>query len=180
MKFKGFEIEIPTLLQVEIYVAEKGYYFSPKEFYDIYSKRGWLTLKGKPIKSLEATIDSFNSTKMIERLPPEERNRRSKKQRRIDKLRKINEEKIYGEIKKKRVIEHKDIKYSEQLKDKRWKIFRSAALAYYHNRCVCCGSKENLQVHHMKYRKGRYAWEYNFDDVVVLCRDCHRKEHDLE
>ena len=65
MTFKGLEIGIPTLQQIEIYIAEKGFYFSPEEFYEHYSKRNWLTLKGTPIKRLEAAIDSFNGSKIL-------------------------------------------------------------------------------------------------------------------
>ena len=43
--------------------------------------------------------------------------------------------------------------------------------------CVVCGSKKNLNVHHIvhcrSYEK-RYADKNN---LVVLCRDCHREYH---
>lgn len=178
MKFKGLEIGIPTLLQVEIYIAEKGFYISAEEFYEKYSKRGWLTLKGEPIKSLEATIDSFNGSEM-QKNSPKKLKEKKRKRKHIEKTQRIALEKIFIENKKNHNTIHKYIPYEEQLRDKRWHIFRSAALEYYHRRCACCGSKENLQVHHIRYKKERYAWEYNFNDVVVLCKDCHKKEHEL-
>ena len=34
-----------------------------------------------------------------------------------------------------------------------------------------------LQVHHKQYITGLYAWEYNENDLVTLCSECHLKVH---
>ena len=34
-----------------------------------------------------------------------------------------------------------------------------------------------LQVHHKQYITGLYAWEYNKNDLITLCSECHLKVH---
>ena len=36
-----------------------------------------------------------------------------------------------------------------------------------------------LAVHHKRYIVGRNAWEYDDDDLVTLCQDCHSKVHEF-
>lgn len=44
--------------------------------------------------------------------------------------------------------------------------------------CENCGSKENqLHVHHKQYFKGRKPWEYENDQLEVLCHECHDLNH---
>lgn len=71
------------------------------------------------------------------------------------------------------------ISYSEQLKHNLWKQKRNSIVKQRDNKCERCGSTENLQVHHIKYIKGRLAWEYSDDLLECLCGSCHMKEHDV-
>lgn len=75
---------------------------------------------------------------------------------------------------------HKYIPYYEQLKTKEWKDFRKLVFASKGKVCEMCGAKTNLQVHHPKYVFGRKAWEYPISEVVVLCRNCHEKVHNIK
>lgn len=69
---------------------------------------------------------------------------------------------------------HKGFKsYDEYLLSDEWKELRQKALNKYHNRCVICGDKENLQVHHTNYR------DMENPDLVVLCTDCHKFFHEV-
>lgn len=34
-----------------------------------------------------------------------------------------------------------------------------------------------LQVHHLRYIEGKLAWEYNDDDLITLCKECHMLIH---
>ena len=70
--------------------------------------------------------------------------------------------------------------YKDQLKDPRWDAFKKFVLIVRKRRCEICGSKEGLQVHHPQYIAGRKAWEYTCNEVQVLCRDCHRKVHNIK
>lgn len=71
------------------------------------------------------------------------------------------------------------ISYSEQLKHDLWKQKRNHIVAQRGNKCERCKNTENLQVHHIKYIKGRLAWEYSDDLLECLCGSCHMKEHDV-
>ena len=39
-------------------------------------------------------------------------------------------------------------------------------------KCFHCGSKEDLHIHHKEYR-----YPIRETDLIVLCRSCHREEH---
>ncbi|WP_419032950.1 hypothetical protein [Dysgonomonas gadei] len=34
-----------------------------------------------------------------------------------------------------------------------------------------------LQIHHLRYIEGKHLWEYDDKDLLVLCEQCHHKEH---
>lgn len=62
MTLYGEEIGLkPSLRQVEVFIAEKGLYVTPQEVFDYWDRKGWLTKKGTPIKTLEAAISVVNS-----------------------------------------------------------------------------------------------------------------------
>ena len=67
--------------------------------------------------------------------------------------------------------------YAEKLKDPRWQIKRSQTINYYGNKCEYCGSTENIHVHHRKYISGLEPWDYDIEDLQLLCADCHEQEH---
>jgi hypothetical protein len=69
------------------------------------------------------------------------------------------------------------MKYSEQLKDKRWQRKRSKILLRDKYACTKCGNRENLNVHHLYYVRGNLAWEYPHNALIVLCKECHEKWH---
>jgi len=82
--------------------------------------------------------------------------------------------------KKKKKIYHPNIKYHKQLEDVRWKEYREKVLDIRGRQCEICGNKHYLQIHHLKYEQGIYAWEYSIDDVIVLCCKCHKAIHGIE
>ena len=70
--------------------------------------------------------------------------------------------------------------YRRQLRDHRWWILRNCVIARDGNRCAECGSMDNLQVHHLRYLRGRKAWQYRLVDLMTLCRSCHARAHGRE
>lgn len=71
------------------------------------------------------------------------------------------------------------LSYYEKLKDPRWQRKRLEALNNAEFTCqVCYDSKSPLHVHHKVYFKGREPWEYEVDQLLVLCEFCHEQEHD--
>lgn len=68
--------------------------------------------------------------------------------------------------------------YLRLLKDPRWQRKRLEKLQDADWTCSCCGIKEKtLHVHHPKYRHGAMPWEYELDELEVLCDDCHEAFH---
>lgn len=72
------------------------------------------------------------------------------------------------------------IRYKDQLKDKRWKKLANKIRKRDEYTCQMCGSHKKLQVHHKHYIAGKMAWEYNDSDLITLCKDCHKKIHNIK
>ena len=69
--------------------------------------------------------------------------------------------------------------YKEFLKTPYWKIISEFQKYESDYCCVICGSKTNLNVHHTTYKNhGNEA--LNLEDLITVCRDCHRKIHNLD
>lgn len=73
------------------------------------------------------------------------------------------------------------IPYAVQLKDPRWQKKRLERLQLAGWECENCGSSDDtLHVHHLRYFKGRSPWEYENDELAVLCEGCHTREHEAK
>lgn len=71
--------------------------------------------------------------------------------------------------------------YFEKLKDPRWQKKRLEALESAEWSCQSCYDNEStLHVHHKQYFKGREPWEYDLDQLAVLCESCHENQHEAE
>lgn len=70
--------------------------------------------------------------------------------------------------------------YAKLLQDPRWKKLSAKIKKRDGYRCCKCGSKENLNVHHIGYRGRVVPWEYNELELVTLCKACHEKEHEVK
>lgn len=69
------------------------------------------------------------------------------------------------------------IPYEDQLKDPRWLRLRARVMDRDGHKCKRCRRTHNLQVHHLRYKKGAYAWQYRPAQLETLCGDCHYEEH---
>lgn len=68
--------------------------------------------------------------------------------------------------------------YSEKLKNPRWQKKRLERLEESDFSCDNCGDGDSeLAVHHRHYKKGAAPWEYDNDDLLVLCKKCHERLH---
>lgn len=71
--------------------------------------------------------------------------------------------------------------YAAKLLDPRWQRKRLEALESADWACEACGDAEStLHVHHKQYIKGRNPWEYEGDQLAVLCKSCHQAWHGAE
>jgi hypothetical protein len=67
--------------------------------------------------------------------------------------------------------------YTEQLKHPKWQKRRLQILEKTDFKCSLCGDGERtLHVHHKLYRSGAMPWEYEDNDLAVLCETCHQDE----
>jgi len=68
--------------------------------------------------------------------------------------------------------------YREYLRSEHWKKLRWEAFKKYGYKCCRCASGVRVQPHHHTYRS---PWtECTVEDLMILCRACHRKEHGLK
>lgn len=63
---------------------------------------------------------------------------------------------------------------AEYMQSKQWVNLKSQRLIIANNKCECCGSINNLQLHHETYV--RLTVE-DINDVKILCGVCHNKLH---
>ena len=69
--------------------------------------------------------------------------------------------------------------YQEQLKQPEWYRKRLSILLCARFKCEFCGhdNPNQLIVHHKRYINGKKAWEYDREDLMCLCKECHYKIH---
>lgn len=74
--------------------------------------------------------------------------------------------------------------YSEKLRDSRWYDFRQMAFSRHGEYCQCCGQdtdfSKGIHVHHRRYISGLDPWQYEMNDVMVVCGFCHEEIHEAE
>jgi len=64
--------------------------------------------------------------------------------------------------------------YLEQLRDPRWQKRRLEILERDEFQCQNCGSEDSeLQIHHLAYRQNTAPWDYENNELITLCKDCH-------
>lgn len=68
------------------------------------------------------------------------------------------------------------LEYSKFLESDFWKDLTSKKIASI-GRCERCNKTETLQSHHKFYRDDWH--ETKMEDLEVLCRECHKKEHGI-
>ena len=70
------------------------------------------------------------------------------------------------------------INYKEQVNDPRW-VERSHEIMKRDNfTCqLCCKSHTKLNVHHIRYIKGKDYWDYPDELLMTVCEVCHAKIH---
>ena len=71
--------------------------------------------------------------------------------------------------------------FQEQIKSPKWQKRRLEIMQRDDFTCQICGDKETtLHVHHLHYVPNRDYWDYEDWELITLCEDCHKNEHDIE
>ncbi|KJU86025.1 HNH endonuclease domain protein [Candidatus Magnetobacterium bavaricum] len=75
-------------------------------------------------------------------------------------------------------FQDKDYTYKEYIKSPEWRALREKALDRANNKCEMCGSNGDgtLDAHHVRY-PSRFKKGDSLDNIVVVCRKCHRLSH---
>jgi 5-methylcytosine-specific restriction endonuclease McrA len=60
---------------------------------------------------------------------------------------------------------------------RRWEHTRRQALARANNRCQRCGARSTLVIHHRDEQGMEGERAHDPDNLTVLCRSCHGREH---
>lgn len=77
----------------------------------------------------------------------------------------------------------KALPYSEfraQYQTKKWGELRKKILARDKNKCVFCGAKNKLRVHHQYYAKNGSIFDVPDTALITLCDVCHKKVHGIK
>ena len=67
-----------------------------------------------------------------------------------------------------------NMNYNEYLRTEHWRLLRGAKLQMA-PKCERCGAKEEIEVHHKRYRESWYASKVC--DLETLCHGCHTLHH---
>jgi 5-methylcytosine-specific restriction endonuclease McrA len=67
--------------------------------------------------------------------------------------------------------------YRDYLQTPEWQDTRARALKRARYRCQLCYEQGQLDVHHRTYDRRGEEWS---TDVIVLCRPCHSRHHEVE
>lgn len=71
------------------------------------------------------------------------------------------------------------LSYYQKLKDPRWQKRRLEVLDSSGFACQLCSNESStLHVHHNAYISGRDPWDYDEDQLTVLCEECHKNIHE--
>ena len=71
--------------------------------------------------------------------------------------------------------------FKEQYKDPRWQKKRLKVLEYNNFNCRDCETTtKTLHVHHPIYKKGHKIWDYETEELMCLCEDCHSRHHIID
>ena len=115
--------------------------------------------------------------KLYEKIDSIPKKGRTKKQKQIrKKLRRSFTAQVLKDIESHKRKEY----YNRLLKDKRWKEFRLKVMSERGSSCECCGGTDILQIHHTFYISGKMPWEYDINDMRVLCKKCHQRIHNIQ
>lgn len=151
MKYNGIEIGIPNLNIIQNCINKRGLTINADNVLAYILESG-----GNKFKALDDAIYTFLS------ISERENKKRKKKP------------------KKKRLKFNRNMTYDEQVCHPLWEAFRLKVMSIRGYACECCGSKEQIQIHHTEYDLKKMAWEYDVSIMRVLCRDCHRKAHGID
>lgn len=153
MTYKEIEINYPTVEMIHEYINEKGFKnLSAEVIFNEYEQKGWKTVKGTPVKSIEAVVISYNS--------------------------KINPNSSYKKRKLNQSEQYKELLQTEEWRCFRNKVIE----LHNHKCDKCDETENlqvHHKAYRGKDKQRRLPWGYFFDDMEVLCEKHHAEAHNV-
>lgn len=166
MKYKGKDIgNTPEIQMLYEYAERMGFNLDIEGIYKKYSDRNWLTKKGTPIVSVETIMNVENGIAVDREIKGGVK--ASKKKIRF----------LPDPPQKDKTKSPKE-NYNIFLQSDYWKKVRQIKIEQTGRKCQICGSRKELSVHHNSYAH-HYQEHKHLEDLVVLCRNCHKKFHNI-
>jgi 5-methylcytosine-specific restriction endonuclease McrA len=92
-------------------------------------------------------------------------------------IRRIKSKKSKKKIRSKTKKKKKPLSpYHKYLLSDEWAVIKLELFNYRGKICERCGSKDHIQVHHLHYKN---IFKEEPEDLLILCKDCHKAEHKL-
>lgn len=66
-------------------------------------------------------------------------------------------------------------RYRAYVRTRHWMIIKNKRLKLSNDKCDICGSNNDLQVHHIRYKN---LYDVDLDDLQAICKNCHYKHHE--
>jgi len=66
--------------------------------------------------------------------------------------------------------------YHKYLLSDEWAAIKLDLFEFRGEICERCNSKDNIQVHHIHYKN---LYNEEPEDLLILCKDCHKEEHSI-
>ncbi len=66
--------------------------------------------------------------------------------------------------------------YAKFINSSYWRYVRNLVLIRDGNKCTKCNGTTRLEAHHLTY-KNHYNEHKHLEDLITLCRSCHKEEH---
>jgi 5-methylcytosine-specific restriction endonuclease McrA len=67
--------------------------------------------------------------------------------------------------------------YEKYIHSTQWKLMREWLFHFRGKKCEQCNKTNNLNVHHLTYD---HLYHEKPTDLIILCRECHKKAHNLK
>ena len=71
------------------------------------------------------------------------------------------------------------LKKKRNYKDQRWIALRNEILAKNNGECAQCKSKDDVEVHHLRYLRYGKIWDSPPKDLICMCKKCHKQIHEI-
>ena len=170
--------------------CEKCYYYEThKKFFSDLNEITHSTYKEgvleyserKELEELRKEVKQLREDNNVLTITDNYNNKIYQKNKEIERLQTLLDEKPVTEVKEVPKIVYKEIQKDDRPIERESKIYRKFRMAVLKRDkvCQCCGATENLHVHHMNSFKHYNQLGADPNNGIALCDECHRQFHSI-